>query len=68
VLPLAHFVNYPEFHLLDKDDVMMTIEHCQNCESHNWANHHVEEQYLEVPGFLLASLFFLAHKMLIGGE
>jgi hypothetical protein len=33
--------------ILEKDDVLMTIEHCQNCEDHNWANHHHEEEYLQ---------------------
>jgi hypothetical protein len=33
--------------ILEKDDVLMTIEHCQNCENHNWANHHHEEEYLQ---------------------
>lgn len=48
VLPISLFQQYPEFLLLEKDDVMVTIEHCNNCESHNWANHHIEEQYVNV--------------------
>lgn len=68
VLPISLFQQYPEFLLLEKDDVMVTIEHCHNCESHNWANHHIEEQYVNVSNMLpsipqLPSLYDRLHQI-----
>jgi hypothetical protein len=47
-LSIEYFKQFPEYLLLEKDDLMITIEYCHSCESHNWSNHHNEEQYLSV--------------------
>ena len=45
----AHLVrNWPEYSELEVGDVMVSIEHCHNCDSHEWGTHHNEEQYRQV--------------------
>ena len=48
VLP-AHAVKYwPEYGLMEGDDVIVTIEHCSGCDKHEQLCHHDEDRYKKV--------------------
>ena len=48
VLPREAVRQWPEFRLMEEDDVIVTIEYCTKCEEHENSTRHDEEEYLDV--------------------
>ena len=47
-LPLSFVRTWPEYSIIENDDVVVTIEHCCKCWQHRDITHHNEEKYIEV--------------------
>ena len=47
---------FEEYGLMDTDDVIVTIEHCSECEKHELLCHHDEERYKKVAEELKTAL------------
>ena len=47
-LPMNFVRTWPEYSIIENDDVVVTIEHCWECWKHRDITHHNEEKYMEV--------------------
>lgn len=47
-LPMSFVRTWPEYSIIENDDVVVTIEHCWECWKHRDITHHNEEKYMEV--------------------
>jgi hypothetical protein len=55
VLPHHAIKQWPEYALMESDDVIVTIEHCSECDKHDSLCHHDEERYRNVAEALRAA-------------
>jgi hypothetical protein len=39
------FINFPEFKNISKNEIIVTIEHCSQCQLHQLHTHHIEQKY-----------------------
>ena len=47
-LPMNLIRRWPEYNIIESDDVVVTIEHCCKCWQHRDTTHHDEKKYVEV--------------------
>jgi len=61
-LPMNFVRTWPEYSIIENDDVVVTIEHCWECWKHRDITHHNEEKYMEVAEAVRAALVETARQ------
>ena len=61
-LPMNLIRRWPEYNIIENDDVVVTIEHCCKCWQHRDTTHHDEQKYVQVSFIILNSKAVYYHS------